>query len=73
MYDGWHYARKLRMQESAQHAAWVMSPHTKKPVDPRKLLQTEEPKKKKTTPEKTKSVLDGLMAEFGGGLTLWQQ
>lgn len=71
MYDGWLFARKLRMQESARHAAWVMSPHTKRPIDPRKLLQEEKPKIK-TTAAKTKSVLNGLMAELGGDVQ-WLQ
>ena len=72
MYEGWKYARKLRMQELAQQAAWIMSVHTKRPVDPRKLLQEEDKKKKKTTKEKTQRVLGGLMAEFGGDIQ-WLQ
>lgn len=47
----------------AQLAAWVTAPHLKKPIDPRKLV--EPATKEKTTAEKSKKVINGLMDQLG--------
>lgn len=70
MWRGWKYARKLRMQENAQLAAWIMQPHVKKKVSANDLLKTD--KVKKTTQEKSDRMVTGMLDRLGGG-TLWQQ
>lgn len=47
------------MEHMAQLTSWMTAPHVKKPIDPRKLLQSEKTKKK-TTPEETKAVISSL-------------
>ena len=64
MYKGYEWREKREMERLAQSASWVTAPHLKRPLDPRKLLQTEK-KKVKTNPEKTAKVLTGLMDKLG--------
>jgi hypothetical protein len=59
MYEGHRWREKRHLEHLAQLAAWVTAPHLRRPIDPRKLMQ-EEKTKKKTTPEKTKRVLEDL-------------
>lgn len=52
------------MEELAQLASWIMSPHTKRPVDPKKLLKPAG-EKKKANPKQSEEMLTELMAEMG--------
>lgn len=61
---GFQMKEEREWQRTAQLAAWIMSPHTKRGVDPKKLYN---PKgfKKETTPEESKQIVDELIEELG--------
>jgi hypothetical protein len=58
------WRERRSMEKLAQLASWIMSPHTKKPVDPKKLLKPKD-EKKKVNPKQSEERLAELMAEMG--------
>jgi dipeptidase len=69
MVKGYQWREKNTMQKLAQLASWVTAPHLKKPVDPKKLLETKQEKRKRTTQAESNAVVNDLMAQMnvGGG------
>ena len=57
------WRERRSMEKLAQLASWIMSPHTKRPVDPKKLLKPAG-EKKKANPDEGKAMLEELMAEM---------
>lgn len=64
MVEGFKLREELEWRKTAQLAAWIVSPHLKKPVTADKLLGKNK-QKKTTTPEETKARLHDLMARMG--------
>jgi hypothetical protein len=54
LYEGFNWREKRKLELLARHAAWVMSPHYKNPIDPNDLLKPASEKKKVTQEEKEK-------------------
>jgi hypothetical protein len=54
LYEGFNWREKRELALLARHAAWVMSPHYKNPIDPNDLLKPASEKKKVTKEEKEK-------------------
>ncbi|MBT2727836.1 hypothetical protein J7E63_12895 [Bacillus sp. ISL-75] len=50
--DGYKWRERRELGALAQHAAWVMSPHYKDPIDPNNLLKPKTEKKMVTKEEK---------------------
>ncbi|MGM7683741.1 phage tail assembly chaperone [Cytobacillus sp. Hm23] len=60
---GFEMKEELAWRKQAQLAAWIMSPHLKRPMSADKLLKKKITKK--TTQEKSKKVVNELKDEFG--------
>jgi hypothetical protein len=67
LYEGWEWRDNRVSEQMANLISWVTSPHVKKPIPPEKILnrKPKEEAKKKTTPEKTKNVVEELMQKMG--------
>lgn len=64
MVEGFKLRDELEWRKIAQLAAWITSPHLKKPITADRLLGKNK-QKKRTTPEETKAELQQLMARMG--------
>jgi hypothetical protein len=54
LYEGFKWRERRQQELAAQHAAWVMSPHYKNPIDPNDLIKPKSEKKKVSKEEKEK-------------------
>lgn len=62
--EGYQLRNELEWRKIAQLAAWIVSPHLKKPVTADKLLGKNK-QQKKTTPEESRASLRELMIRMG--------
>ena len=70
LYEGYKWRNKREWEQNAQLAAWIISPHTKKPVTAKKLLgsgfyQDEAPQQKSGSIEDRNETLGSLLADMG--------
>ncbi|MFS1513060.1 phage tail assembly chaperone [Chengkuizengella sp. SCS-71B] len=64
MIKGYELREEQEWRRTAQLAAWVMSPHLKRPITADKLFKKKQTNQI-TSPEQSKQVLNELMDEFG--------
>jgi hypothetical protein len=67
--EGYKLRNESEWEKYAQLASWITAPHLKRPISAKKLLGTGNEKRSKkdrrTTPEESKSVVQGLMQDMG--------